>query len=313
VVKRDPTYAPAWALLALGYAFDPLYLVQWGRSLEPDRTLVGSAIDNAERAAREAIRLDPDLASGHAAVGWLYGYRGQWAAADRELAKALALDPSDPDALHLQSLLQAAEGRVDEALKTRIALGRLEPFVPIYNASTAVTMQINGDFQGAIRMLEPMNAGGEVEAQRVNSLALAYAATGQYQRAVDTILAVAAIPVDRLGSFKMLPTETADILRRAPATIDAPRPTPVSVSLAGWVYAFVGAPDRTLDGAEIWLAAGMRWSISEMLLWHPALAAARKTDRFKALVRKLGLVDYWRATRWPQSCHPVGGSDFACE
>jgi hypothetical protein len=85
------------------------------------------------------------------------------------------------------------------------------------------------------------------------------------------------------------------------------------VSLAGWVYAFVGAPDRTLDGAEIWLAAGMRWSISEMLLWHPALAAARKTDRFKALVRKLGLVDYWRATRWPQSCHPVGGSDFACE
>jgi len=36
-------------------------------------------------------------------------------------------------------------------------------------------------------------------------------------------------------------------------------------------------------------------------------------ERFKALVRKAGLVDYWRARGWPDVCHPVGADDFACE
>jgi hypothetical protein len=39
----------------------------------------------------------------------------------------------------------------------------------------------------------------------------------------------------------------------------------------------------------------------------------RKTERFKALMRKAGLVDYWKARGWPDLCHPTTGDDFACE
>jgi hypothetical protein len=38
----------------------------------------------------------------------------------------------------------------------------------------------------------------------------------------------------------------------------------------------------------------------------------RKTERFKAYVRKAGLVDYWRARGWPDLCRPVGTDDFVC-
>jgi hypothetical protein len=38
----------------------------------------------------------------------------------------------------------------------------------------------------------------------------------------------------------------------------------------------------------------------------------RKTERFKAYVRKAGLVDYWRARGWPDLCRPVGEDDFIC-
>ena len=48
-------------------------------------------------------------------------------------------------------------------------------------------------------------------------------------------------------------------------------------------------------------------------LWYPAHAPLRKTERFKALVRKIGLVDYWRAKGWPDLCHPTTADDFACE
>jgi hypothetical protein len=38
----------------------------------------------------------------------------------------------------------------------------------------------------------------------------------------------------------------------------------------------------------------------------------RKTERFKALMRKMGLVDYWKVRGWPDLCHPTTGDDFEC-
>jgi len=39
----------------------------------------------------------------------------------------------------------------------------------------------------------------------------------------------------------------------------------------------------------------------------------RKTERFQSLVRKAGLVDYWRERGWPDLCRPVGADDFVCD
>jgi hypothetical protein len=36
-------------------------------------------------------------------------------------------------------------------------------------------------------------------------------------------------------------------------------------------------------------------------------------QRFKAYVRKAGLVDYWRARGWPDLCRPMGADDFVCD
>jgi hypothetical protein len=39
----------------------------------------------------------------------------------------------------------------------------------------------------------------------------------------------------------------------------------------------------------------------------------RKTARVKALMRKAGLVDDWRARGWPDLCCPMGAHDFVCD
>lgn len=47
------------------------------------------------------------------------------------------------------------------------------------------------------------------------------------------------------------------------------------------------------------------------LMWYPEAAEARKDPRFKAIVRDLGLYDYWRKSgNWGDFARPLGDDDF---
>jgi hypothetical protein len=48
-------------------------------------------------------------------------------------------------------------------------------------------------------------------------------------------------------------------------------------------------------------------------MWAPALGPARRTEGFKAILRDLGLSDYWRTSgEWGDFARPVGEDDFEC-
>jgi hypothetical protein len=46
--------------------------------------------------------------------------------------------------------------------------------------------------------------------------------------------------------------------------------------------------------------------------WWPSMAAARRLPAFKELVKKIGLVDYWREFGWGEHCRPLSDTDFEC-
>ncbi len=48
-------------------------------------------------------------------------------------------------------------------------------------------------------------------------------------------------------------------------------------------------------------------------LWAPEFVEVRKTQRFKAFVRKIGFVDYWKQKGWADLCRPRGPDDFECD
>jgi tetratricopeptide (TPR) repeat protein len=49
----------------------------------------------------------------------------------------------------------------------------------------------------------------------------------------------------------------------------------------------------------------------QRFLWLPAFAAVRQDARFKAIVRDLGLYDYWRGSgKWGDFARPLGADDF---
>jgi hypothetical protein len=78
-----------------------------------------------------------------------------------------------------------------------------------------------------------------------------------------------------------------------------------------WILAYSGEPERLLEQPERAWQAGLLGRES-FLFFEGMFAPVIKTQRFKKLMRDVGLVDYWKARGWPELCHPTTGDDFEC-
>jgi TolB-like protein/class 3 adenylate cyclase/Tfp pilus assembly protein PilF len=104
----DPNFALAWAGLS------QIHFLQAGYGFAP----ISEGFERAREAARNALRLAPDLAEGHIALGTvLEGYDWNFTAAETSFRRALELAPGDGNALRAAAQLMRILGRVDEALE----------------------------------------------------------------------------------------------------------------------------------------------------------------------------------------------------
>ena len=306
VVAHDPGYAPAWAMLSQAYRVTLDYNpATRSAPVEDARRFVQSTLGKAEMAARKAIELDPRHAGGYAALAYIQTTRGKWLEADDLFRQAFALDPNDPEALYRHSMTLAIAGRVTEALRGYRQLLTLEPFVPVYNMLTANTMYVDGQNEASIALLESVPPNTPARYYRNVYLATAYAAAGRYADAADTLLTIRGEPQVSRESV-----EAAARLIRMPAVSRSPASLPVLQADLDFVYAYVGAQDRLLEVPERELQIGASIGLS---YWNRKAGSVRKTERFKTLMRDLGLVDYWRARGWPDLCRPMGADDFVCD
>jgi TolB-like protein/Tfp pilus assembly protein PilF len=307
LVARDPTYAPAWALLARDYGFSAgnnVFALQ--DSSEEMRVRLSSGLAKAEMAAREAIRLDPLHSGGYSALGDVENRRGHKLAAEELREKAMALDPGDTENLERHAAMLGGAGHLQDALRIKKQLAVLEPFVPAYNTSYANLLLSLGERQTAIRMLEAIPPDPNIQLGRNVALARGYIAERRYAEAADLLLAAA--PAAE-GLRSTLET-AARILRAPPSNASSQGPLPLVLPMAA--FAYVGAYDRVMDGYERNLDIGNGFAFTHQT-WAPEFAPLRKTERFKRIMRRAGYVDYWRVKGWPDLCHPVGADDFACE
>ncbi len=112
-LKEDPNFALAYSGLA------DYWSTSWG--VEDDQPL-------AEKYARTAIALEPDLAEGHASLGLTAVYQCKFAEAGRELRRAIELNPNYSMAHHWYSLYFYSLGRPSEALDENDRARQLDPF-----------------------------------------------------------------------------------------------------------------------------------------------------------------------------------------
>ncbi len=132
-IEADPNYALAHAGLADAY----LWLERG--SARPS----GEVVQKAGTAALQAAALDESLAETHALLAMVKTYDWDWAGAEQEFQRALALNPNDSQARHWYGVYLCAMGRFEESLA---ALRRAQQLDPL---SLEISMDIGRSFYQA--------------------------------------------------------------------------------------------------------------------------------------------------------------------
>jgi len=140
-IALDPEFALAHAALADVYIVLPL----WG-DLPPDQTY-----PRAKAAALTALKLDSTLAAPFAALGDINAmYEWDWAAADRNFRRSLALDPNNANTHHWynEDYLMPG-GRLREALAEARRARELDPLSGLINGVYGQTLYRAGRLEEA--------------------------------------------------------------------------------------------------------------------------------------------------------------------
>jgi TolB-like protein/tetratricopeptide (TPR) repeat protein len=142
-IHDDPTYAEAYAGLAAATAI----IGQVPNDGMPPR----EANPKAKEAAQRALQLNPRLAEAHAVLGNVaMSYEWDLAVAEKELRRAIELNPNDPTAHEWYAQMLIVEGRNPEVLsETRHALD-LDPVSPIFHAVLAEAYYYGRAYDAAI-------------------------------------------------------------------------------------------------------------------------------------------------------------------
>jgi adenylate cyclase len=134
----DPRFARAYAGLADSY-------------IAPRSSAPGERFRRAGELAARALELDSTLAEAHTALGWIEMWYGRdWAAAERHLQRAIALDPDYLWAHQWHSAYLAAVGRLEEALEVKRRALPLDPLSVSFTTHIGTDLFWLGRYEEAI-------------------------------------------------------------------------------------------------------------------------------------------------------------------
>jgi TolB-like protein/Flp pilus assembly protein TadD len=129
-IKKDPSYALAYAGLASAYAL--LGQVPYDDMLPRD------AKPKAREAAEHALQLDPELGEAHSVLANVsFSYDWDFEAAEREFQRALALGQNDPTAHLWFSHYCIVRNRLQQAHEENSRTLALDPVSPLFNTVRA--------------------------------------------------------------------------------------------------------------------------------------------------------------------------------
>jgi serine/threonine-protein kinase len=151
-IEEDRNYALAYAGFADAYA----NLGAYGYIAPVDATR------KTEKAAREAVALDENLAEAHAALALAHiaFAPSNFQLGDRELRRAIELSPSLALAHGYLGFSLVRQGRLDESLEEMLKARELDPLSPIIARQAAIPYHLKRDYPRALELLRQANELG---------------------------------------------------------------------------------------------------------------------------------------------------------
>ncbi len=280
-VELQPDYAAAWAGLSAYYGQGAIT-----GDFNPNDSLV-----LMESAAAKAVALDDSLPEAHLVMSAsAFLHRWDWVTAQREIKRAIELDPRFAEAYHLDAVELSVLNRHGEAIEAQKKSNEFEPFA--HPSGLLRTLTQARQFDAA---LEDAKQRLEVNPKDLTLLYLTYdvyrregrgreavAAIVKLNQAQDNLKEATAVQqaYDR-GGYK------AVVRRELSKTQEASKKGYTSPMEFAVLYAQLGDRERTLSLLE----AGFR-EHSPHLLWiqtEPAYDFLHTDPRYRALVQRIGL------------------------
>ena len=285
-VDADPSYAPAYAGLALTYQLLGEY------SIIPINESAPQVISLAE----QALRLDPNLAEAHTALAAarVY-YLHDWAGAEAGYEKAIELNPGYATAYQWLAELNATMGNYEKALANIDRAKSLDPLSNIIHVTRASALTFLGRHAEAIAQHEErikLYPGiGQISFWYVRTLLQA----GRFDAAVDLDLKILRQFTDstgvasarlrksyRQGGFESYAKEWISVMSENDWNYDAEWIWSVS-----WRQALAGSREATLASLERDLRDN---SVTLSIInTFPEYEFLREEPRFQAIIREIGL------------------------
>jgi TolB-like protein/tetratricopeptide (TPR) repeat protein len=277
-VELDPGFSQAWAALADTYVLLPEYGVG----------SVSESIPLAREATQRALAIDPDSARALTTSGYYKAsFDYDWDGANRDFAKAIALEPGYATAHHWFGEVLVAEGRLDEALEQLQAAAEADPL-------SAVIRHVPG------YLLLYSNRLDEAEAQYMSALELdpnfiwtyqnldmLYTLRGDYAKARNMAKrhaelkgSDAAPDLARIDAI-----ENPELKPRALALLEQRQDILEGVFGKAMQYVLLGELDLALNSLERAFEAGDAWSIH--MNWVFVYEPLRGNPRFQAMLKKM--------------------------
>src|SRR6185369_4663661 len=142
-IGLDPNYALAYAGLADCYTFFAYFEAYSPSEMAP----------KTKSAVEKAIKLGPDLPECHCSLAiYKTFFEFDIAAGEKELRKAIAINPNSPLAHYWLCSVLAALGQADESLIEGRAAMKLDPLSPVVNATLARALCCAGRYDEAIEL-----------------------------------------------------------------------------------------------------------------------------------------------------------------
>ncbi|HZB45994.1 MAG TPA: tetratricopeptide repeat protein, partial [Pyrinomonadaceae bacterium] len=283
-VALDPGYALAHAAIAVYHIFLGIFgVVPFAES--------SSA---AAEAALKAVKLDPQLSEGHAALGFAVHCRDfNWEGAEEHHRRAIELNPHNSAAHNWYSFLLLAQGRFEEAVAAAHRAIELDPMTPLVSLSLAWCYYHSGRFEDALpvhrRVLEtePRFPYGRL----VYSWSLMRAgaredAVDEAERALDLAGDRGQLYVNGLAAAYAAAGRRADAQRMLERLREMAAGEYVSPYFLAIVHVHLGDKEKALLLLEEAVRVRDAWVI--WLGVEPRFDPLRTSPRFQALVERTG-------------------------
>jgi len=283
--QQAATTAPAYALPYAGLADAYAALTSYSDIAPND------AFPQAKEAAANALRLDEALPEAHTALGFVReAFDWQWAEAEREYQRALALDPSYAVGHHRYGMFLCAIGRREEGIAQVEQAHRLDSTSMIINADQGLAYYLGRHYEQATEQLR--NAVDMEPAFARSHVYLAYAYV--QQRNFDAAIAEASKATELSGgrAGAILAYAYAAAGRKSEShsviasIVDQRAARFTQVLAIASAYVALGEADEAFE----WLEKGYRdRAYLARLSADPAFDPIRDDPRFRDLLKRLNL------------------------